>query len=191
MRPQSKRSIEAHPAEGRENVFPVVTLNLRACLPSKQYQLQRPSVGNVRRNIKQILPGPPGADDRAERVLLSEKCDREAKRKNTLKEAAAQHSHELTERRTARTLQCPRRNVSRTISDNGSATQLLYFFVTDHVPAATSEPSAFTRSDHVPFALLPSKVAVSNTSAVASLGGKSYFAFILFPSNESALNEAL
>src|SRR3954468_794048 len=66
-----------------------------------------------------------------------------------------------------------------------------YFRVTDHVPDATSASLAFARSDHVPFAVLPSKVADKATSASVSLGGKSYFAFIVFPSNESALKAAL
>ena len=46
-----------------------------------------------------------------------------------------------------------------------------YFFVTVHVPLATSPP-AFCVTAHVPFAVLPSKFAVSVTSADSS-GGKS------------------
>src|SRR5262245_49537055 len=65
-----------------------------------------------------------------------------------------------------------------------------YFFDTVHVPATASAPSALARNDHVPFAVLPSKVAVSATSA-NSLGGKSYLAVIFFPSNERVLKSAL
>ena len=63
-------------------------------------------------------------------------------------------------------------------------------FVTVHVPVRAGLSVPFAWTAHVPFALLPSNVAPSATSADSS-GGKSYLAVILFPSNESALKRAL
>jgi hypothetical protein len=86
----------------------------------------------------------------------------------------------------------PQRGHSSAVAATGVAHfgQVTYFFVTVHVPATTSEPSDFARKDHVPFAVFPSKVAVSATSA-RSLGGKSYFAVIFLPSNDNDLKSAL
>src|SRR5262249_448403 len=75
--------------------------------------------------------------------------------------------------------------VERRVGDMQLLRQQHYFFVTDHVPAAASLSFAFARSDQVPFALLPSKLDSSTTSASASAGGKSYLAVIFFPSNDS------
>src|SRR6185369_12862285 len=65
-----------------------------------------------------------------------------------------------------------------------------YCFVTSIVPATTSLPLAFARSVHVPELFFASNVRASATSA-SSLGGKSYLAFMVFPSNDSVLKLAL
>lgn len=63
-------------------------------------------------------------------------------------------------------------------------------FVTVHVPVRSGLSVPFACAAHVPVALLPSNVAARAISADSS-GGKSYFAVILSPSNESALKIAL
>src|SRR5262249_43224133 len=65
-----------------------------------------------------------------------------------------------------------------------------YFLVTVHVPPATSLSCPLGRSDQVPFALVLSNVAAMMTSAPAS-SGKSYFAFIFAPSNDTVLRSAV
>src|SRR5262245_38891111 len=57
-----------------------------------------------------------------------------------------------------------------------------YFLPTFQLPLTTSLPLAFSRSDHVPVALLPSNVATSTISA-CGCGVKSYLAVIFLPSN--------
>lgn len=79
--------------------------------------------------------------------------------------------------------------VHRSASRCGRA-ERVYFFVTVHVPPAISASCPLARSDHVPFAEPPSKVAPTMTSDDPSRG-KPYFALIFFPSKDTDLRSAV
>ena len=101
MRPAADRLIEMDDAQLREDELPVVAFDLGAGLPAKQHQLQVSRVGDVGRQVDEVLAGPPGADGRAEQLrrILAEEGDRRDHRDQELQEAAAEYGHELAEHR--------------------------------------------------------------------------------------------
>ena len=100
MRPQADRWSQMDDAQLREDELPVVAFDLGAGLPADQHELQRPSVGDVGREVEEVLSCPPRADGRAERLLLpADEGDRGDHRNQELQQAAAEHGHEPAEQR--------------------------------------------------------------------------------------------
>jgi hypothetical protein len=81
----------------REQVFPVVALDLCARLPPEQNELQGARIGNVRRYVHEVLASPPRAYCRREPVPLAQECAREDERDRELKEASSEDPDKAAE----------------------------------------------------------------------------------------------
>jgi len=97
MSAQSDRAIEAHPAQRRQQVLPIVSLHLGSSSTAEQYQLQRTGISDVRCDVEQVFTSPPCADGRTKRVALSEEGYRERQRQGKLEQASAKNGHESAE----------------------------------------------------------------------------------------------
>ena len=58
---EAKQAIEMKPSHRRQQKFPIVALDLGACAAAEQHELERPRVGDIRRQVEQVLTEPPQA----------------------------------------------------------------------------------------------------------------------------------
>jgi hypothetical protein len=75
-----------------------VSFDLCACPSPEQHQLQHARVGDIWRDVHQVLPAPPDADQGAEALALTDEGAREQQRQCALEQASTKRGHESTQR---------------------------------------------------------------------------------------------
>src|SRR5688572_12136615 len=98
MRRVAERVRVLRDAELIEDEFPVVALDLGARAATEQDDPERLRIRDIRSQVDEVLPCPPCADRRTERLLLPYERDRGDDRDEALQQRSAKHGHEPAER---------------------------------------------------------------------------------------------